>query len=150
MASSKILKGRDLMLFYNGKSIAYATNHTLNISSETSDISSKDHGIWGSTDVTKITWTISAENLFTADAYSQLFDLLVAGEPIEVKFGLKAEEDNTKTVADGDYPNWTPGTTTMYSGKVIMTSLNANANNGENATFSTEFQGVGKLTAVTA
>ena len=48
MAANKIIKGRDLMLFDNdGHSYAYATNHTLTITAETIDVSSKDHGVWG-------------------------------------------------------------------------------------------------------
>ena len=52
MAANKIIKGRDLMLFDNdGHSYAYATNHTLTITAETVDISSKDHGIRGASEV---------------------------------------------------------------------------------------------------
>ena len=36
------IKGQELMLFLGGKSIAYATSHTLEISAETSDTSNKD------------------------------------------------------------------------------------------------------------
>lgn len=55
MAANKIIKGRDLMLFDNdGHSYAYATNHTLTITAETVDISSKDHGIWGASEVANI------------------------------------------------------------------------------------------------
>ena len=43
----KIIKGNDLMLFDSaGKSYAYATNHTFSMTAETSDTSSKDHGLW--------------------------------------------------------------------------------------------------------
>ena len=36
------IKGGDLMLFVNGKSIAFATSHTLSISTDTVDTSNKD------------------------------------------------------------------------------------------------------------
>lgn len=63
MAANKIIKGRDLMLFDNdGHSYAYATNHTLTITAETVDISSKDHGIWGASEVSKYSWEITSEN----------------------------------------------------------------------------------------
>lgn len=39
-----VIKGGDLMLFVGGKSIAYATSHTLSISAGTKETSSKDSG----------------------------------------------------------------------------------------------------------
>lgn len=152
--ANKIIKGRDLMLFdSNGHSYAYATNHTLTITAETSDISSKDHGIWGASEVSKYTWEITSENLFTSDAYDSMFDAMLAGEAIKVRFGLKTEQaDKSKNVADGDtaLPFWT-SQSTFYEGNVIITSLTANANNGENATYSVTLTGSGsiKKTAVT-
>ena len=148
--ANKIIKGRDLMLFSAaGKSYAYATNHTLSLSADSAEISSKDHGVWGASEITKISWEISTENLYTEKEYDKLFDAMVAAEPIKIKFGLKAETDNTKTVADGDYENWTPGTT-YYEGSVIITSLEANAQNGDNATYSVTLTGASKIVRTTA
>ena len=68
--AQKIIKGNDLMLFDNeGKSYAYATNHTLTINSELADVSSKDHGIWGASEVVKYTWEIQTENLYRETDY---------------------------------------------------------------------------------
>jgi len=50
----------------------------------------------------------------------------------------------TLTVADGNLANWTVGSH-YYSGKVYITSLVANANNGENATYSVTLTGTGAL-----
>lgn len=148
--ANKVIKGRDLMLFDStGKSFAFATSHTLSISAETADISSKDHGIWGGSEVTKFSWEISSENLYTEDNYDDLFDLMLAGAPFKVRFGLKSQNDNSKNVADGDYDNWTSKNSGYYEGDVVITSLNANANNGENATYSATFTGAGKIVRVT-
>lgn len=148
--ANRVIKGRDLMLFDNtGKSFAFATSHTLSISAETADISSKDHGIWGGSEVTKFSWEISSENLYTEDNYDDLFDLMLAGEPFKVRFGLKSQNDNSLNVADGDYTNWTSKNSGYYEGNVVITSLNANANNGENATYSATFTGAGKIVRVT-
>lgn len=101
---ANIIKGDDLMLFNEeGKSIAFATSHTLSISADAVDTSSKDHGIWGANEVNKITWEITSENLYTSAAYDELFDKMVAREAITVYFGTKKEIDPDKTVADGDY-----------------------------------------------
>ena len=43
---------------------------------------------------------------------------------------------------------WLPMTTGQYKGKVVITSLELNAPNGDNATFTASFEGVGALTKV--
>lgn len=143
-----IIQGNDLMLFKGGKSIAYATSHTFTMTGNTSDISSKDHGVYAASMITNISWEITSSNLYTESGYNELFDAMIARQPIEVVFGLKAENDPTKTVADGDYPNWTPRTSGHYKGKVYITSLTTNASNGENATFDCTFTGMGKISRV--
>lgn len=147
MANS-IIKGRDLMLFDNdGHSYAYATNHTFSMTAETSDISTKDHGVWGASEVSKYTWEITSENLYTTEDYDKLFNLMVAGQAVTVRFGLKATPSNpTLTPAEGGttLPYWTSGSS-YYEGKVIITSLVTNANNGENATYSITLTGVGSI-----
>jgi hypothetical protein len=88
--ANKIIKGRDLMLFNSdGHSYAYATNHTLTITAETTDVSSKDHGVWGASEVSRYTWEITSENLYTTDEYDSMFDTMLAGNAITVRFGLK-------------------------------------------------------------
>lgn len=143
--ANTIIKGNNLMLFdQNGHSIAYATNHSLTLSGDTQDISSKDHGVWGATSVLKVNWEITSENLYTTEDFDSLFDTMIARQPIDVYFGLKAEADDGRTVVDGDYPYWT-NAVGSYTGKAIITSLSANAPNGENATLSVTMTGVGSI-----
>lgn len=145
-----IVKGDDLMLFdAQGHSIAYATAHTLTINGDTTDTSSKDHSLYGASEVNKITWEITSENLYTDNAYDTLFTSMMTRQAITVFFGHKTENDPTKTVADGDYEYWTKTATGCYTGKAFITSLVANANTGENATFSITLTGNGKITKVT-
>lgn len=150
--ANTIIKGRDLMLFNSdGHSYAYATNHTLSITAETSDISSKDHGVWGASEVSKYSWEITTENLYTVDDYDSLFNAMIAGSPITVRFGLKqTPADPTMTPADGNLalPYWT-SQNSFYQGKVIITSLTVNANNGDNATYSLTLTGVGSISKTT-
>ena len=162
--AQKLIKGDDLMLFNGttGKSYAYATAHTLTITADTADTSSKDHGVWTGNEVAKISWEITSENLYTSEGFDSLFNDMINRKPIDVAFGLKQQGAADKTVADGDYANWTPeyktdttgeptapstDTTTskMYMGKVYITSLTANANTGENATYSVTLTGTGSI-----
>lgn len=164
--AQQIIKGDDLMLFNGttGKSYAYATAHTLTITADTADTSSKDHGIWTGNEVAKISWEITSENLYTSDGFDSLFDDMINRKPIKVIFGLKQKGKADSTVADGDYSNWTPdygatlpenanpeapsdNTTNskMYMGSAYITSLTANANTGENATYSVTLTGTGSI-----
>lgn len=144
------IKGGDLMLFVDSKSIAYATNHTLEINGETTDTSNKDEGggDWASSEVSILSWNATSENLYSVDGkgdnFEDLFDLMIAKTPINAVFSKKSET-STDVPTDG----WTPSVP-KYSGKVVITNLSLNAPNGEYATYSVQFQGVGALTKVTA
>lgn len=149
MANKKI-KGGDLMMFVGGKSIALATSHSLSISGETQDTSNKDEGggIWASSEVSNLSWSGQSENLFSATGdtgttYDVLFDAMVKMEPVDMIFGIKAEKTDEAPEA-----GWTAGAAPKYSGKATITSLDLNAPNGEYATFTVQFTGVGALSKV--
>lgn len=150
--SSNIVKGQELMLFQNGKSIAFATSHTLTITGNTTDISSKDHGFFSASALTSITWEISAENLYTDSAFDSYFNAMVnTRQPVEVVFGHYSDDATLAIagIADTETDSWTaPTSDVYYKGKAYITSLTANAANGDNATFSVTLSGVGKLEQV--
>ena len=140
----KIIKGDELMLFNDEKSIAYATSHTLTINGNTIDISSKDHGFWGASEIGNITWEITSENLFTDKYYTLLFDAMINKTQLTVAFGFASNWDvNGLTGNNTQYD--LDKTSNYYSGKVYVTSLTANANTGENATMSITLTGCGAL-----
>ena len=89
----KIIKGDELMLFNDEKSIAYATSHTLTVNGNTVDISSKDHGFWGASEIGNITWEITSENLYTDKYYTQLFDAMINRTQLTVAFGYAEDWD---------------------------------------------------------
>lgn len=142
---SKKIKGQELMLFVNGKSIAYATNHTLNLSAELADVSNKDEGSgdWKVQEVKQMSWEATTENLYSVDGYSSLFTLMTAKTPITAVFAPKTETDIN--VPSGG--TWTASS--GYTGQVIINSIAVNAQVGDYATFTVNFTGVGALTAYT-
>ena len=143
----KIIKGDELMLFNGEKSIAYATSHSLTINGNSIDISSKDHGYWGASEVGNITWEITSENLYTDKYYGELFDAMVTRSQLTVAFGFASNWDvNGLSGTNAEYT--LDKTKTYYTGKVYVTSLTANANTGENATLSITLTGSGALTKV--
>jgi len=75
---ANVINGSDLMLFINGKSLAFATSHKLSISADTTETSSKDSsGSWTTKKVKKLSWTASTENLYSEDGAGDNFDDLV-------------------------------------------------------------------------
>ena len=142
---ANIIKGDELMLFKNGVSMAFATAHTLTITGNTIDISSKDHGYWGASEIGNVTWEITSENLYTDGDYNALFQAMINKTALTVAFG---HASNYNVNGLGSNANWTLDQTTnaYYVGSAYITSLTANANTGENATFSVTLTGVGALT----
>lgn len=145
MAAQQIIKGDDLMLFYNSKSLAYATAHTLTITGEATDTSSKDHGMWAGNKVNKINWEITSENLYTETDFNTLFTAMTNGTKIQVVFGLCGSHTEEEELM---YDHHVDASKVNYSGYVYITNLTANANTGENATYSVTLTGTGKLTQV--
>lgn len=146
MSKSTIVRGDEIMLFKDGKSLAYATSHTLSITGNTIDISSKDHGYFGASEIGNITWEITSENLYVDSEFDNLFTAMVAKTPITVTFG-HADNYNANGLGDSS-TNWIPDASVgakYYEGPAIITSLQANANTGENATYSITLTGNGAL-----
>ena len=139
------------MLFMGGDALAFARNHTFTITGNTIDISSKDHGYWGASEVGNITWEVQTENLYTEDNYDDLYDAMVAKTPVDIVFAQanNYNENGLKAVG-GSVDSWTASTTSGRKGKAVITSLTVNANTGENATCSATFTGSGPLTKVSS
>lgn len=149
-----IIPGADLMLFVGGKSVGHATNHTLSITTETTDISSKDiaAGKWTAAKAVRSSWEATTENLYSltwakGNMYGDLFDMI--GTEVALVFSLSStadEDGEIAGVADAPTGGWTPGSKPYLVGNAVITSLELNAPNGDNATFTATFTGTGALT----
>ena len=102
-----------------------------------------------------LSWTASSENLCADKAegvgYDELFAMMIARKPVTGVFALEGNstdlaENKLDAVKTG---GWTPKAKDGYTGQMLITSLEKNAPNGENATFTVQFTGVGALTKVT-
>lgn len=144
-----IIKGDELMVFKGGTALAYATSHTLTITGNTIDISSKDHGFWGASEIGNITWEMSTENLYTENDYDALFTAMVNKTPVTLVFAKAGNYDANGLVGEGgSVQAWTASG--GYTGSAVITNLTVNANTGENATYSATFTGKGAITKVAA
>lgn len=148
--------GTDLMVFVGGKSVALAKNHTLEVTMNTSDTSTKDNGLgrWQDFEAALRQWTMSTENL-VGDSQEQglsiddLMDLIISGEKVELVFALQTDIKDLLSKKDQEFKapegGWTPDKTNYYKGKALVTSLNIGAQNGEYATGSATFTGCSNL-----
>lgn len=149
------IKGGDLMLFVGGKAIAFATSHKLSIKADTKETSSKDSGgKWQTSEIGVLSWSGSSENLYAESGsgvtYDELFAMMVARTSVDGVFAIEGSStdlDANKLDA-APITGWTPKAK-QYKGKIYITSLEVNAPNGDNATFTVEFTGTGALTEAT-
>lgn len=147
-SNTNIIKGSKLMVFLNDAPIAFATSHSLSITVNTSEVSTKDHGDFPSVIGNNITWEITTENLYSDNAESALWAAMKTMQPVTVKFAPATNYDNETSqkgiVGVESATEWTAGTA-IASGKALITSLSVNAPAGDNATLSATFTGVGEL-----
>ena len=143
---ANVILGTDLMLFKGGKALAVATSCKLTINANVLETSSKDSGCWASKQAAKLSWTASSDNLFTVDDYKSLVDAMISRDTVELQFSTVANANDCTGVPSG---GWTPSTD-GYKGTAIITSIDMNASDNENATYTCNFEGVGALTPVTA
>lgn len=147
-SNTDIIKGSRLMVFLNDAPIAFATSHSLSITVNTSEVSTKDHGDFPSVIGNNITWEITTENLYSDNAESALWAAMKTMQPVTVKFAPASNYSNETSqkgiVGVESATEWTAGTA-IASGKALITSLSVNAPAGDNATLSATFTGVGEL-----
>ena len=147
-SNTDIIKGNRLMVFLNDAPIAFATSHSLSITVNTSEVSTKDHGDFPSVIGNNITWEITTENLYSDNAESALWAAMKTMQPVTVKFAPATNYNNATSqkgiVGVESAAEWAAGTA-IASGKALITSLSVNAPSGDNATLSATFTGVGEL-----
>jgi hypothetical protein len=154
--NSDIVKGSALQVTVGGTILGFATSHSLSITVNTTEVSSKDHGDYPGVIKQNTTWEVTCENLFCGQNWDELQMLLDDDTPVTVSFvnvkgytskGIVHKEDGS--AAYTDQPDaWEAGTA-IASGEAYITSLNVNAASGDNATISATFTGAGPLTFAT-
>lgn len=140
-SNSDIVKGNQLQVFIGNDPIAFATSCTLTVTTNTTQIATKDHGEYPSTLPQSITWEITADNLYAGDA--NLLTSQKEMSTVNVKFAPVSNYDS-KGLVGTDHANWTAGNA-IVSGDAYITSISINAATGDNATYSVTFTGAGPL-----
>ncbi len=147
--NSDILKGSMLMLFIGDYPIAFATSHSISFTTNTTEVSTKDHGLYPSLVVNSQSWEVTAENLASADSINQLFTVLEStknGQTVTLKFAKPSNwNDNGIVGTEGQANIWAAGDI-IAQGEAYLTSMQLNAPAGDNASISATFTGVGAFT----
>ncbi len=142
----KIEYGGDLMLFLGSTlPIAFSTDAKLSIKLATRDISSKDSGYWVERKAGRLDWSASSNALYTdvltgtatTTTIDELFALMIARTAIDLVFAAVGV-----AAAPAQQPHLTKK---KYSGKAIITGLEMNAPDGDNASYSITLEGAGAL-----
>ena len=142
------IMGEQIQLFVSGKTLACATSCRINISADDIDVSCKDSAGFNSTIQGRITWNASSDNLFVIGDYKTLVDAMLNKTVLTLVFSTVGNfDDKTAPDADGHVipsGGWTSAND-MYEGKVTVSSIDLNADNGAVATYSVQFNGHGAL-----
>ena len=139
MATTGVLNGRSLGVFYNNTLIAYGKSCSLSLKANMMDVTSKDSTLWAQNLPTTKDWSVSCDGLVALDSSwnaVKLMDALTAGTSVVVKFSTHA----SGTRVSGDIFWW---------GSSYVTSCDLNAGMDEPASFTATFQGTSTLTKST-
>ena len=146
--NSQIVKGSSLMVFIGTTPIGFATSHSLSLTTNTTEVSTKDHGDYPSVIVQTIGWEVTAENLYSDAGESTYMNAMLAKQPVTIKFakaGNYSTTDEKGVIGTNGHSEWTVGTV-IAEGEALITSYSINAPAGDNATMSVTFTGTGSLT----
>lgn len=150
MTNADIVKGSKLMVFLDNKAIGFATSHSLSLTTNTTEISTKDHGSFPSVAPQNVAWEATAENLYSDAGEKTYMDAMLKMTPVHIKFAKASNYDNgyePGIVGTTESKTWTAGDV-ITEGDAIITSFSINAPSGDNATMSVTFTGTGALAHV--
>ena len=145
--NSDIVKGSKLMVFYNNAPIGFATSHSLSVTTNTTEVSTKDHGDYPAVIAQSISWEITAENLYSNAGELIYMQIVKDKIPVEIVFAPANNYDNSNEPGViGNQKEWAfTADDAIAKGKALITSFSINAPSGDNATMSVTFTGVGEL-----
>ena len=148
MSKAKSVNGHDLMLWIGGKVIALSKSCKLQLKANTVDSESKDDGDWEAKEIASRGGSMSNESVYSADkdrsndlVYRDLFKYYIAGEPIELSFGV-AKNANKEGVPEN---GWEAPTSDYLKGKVLITGLDFDASKGSKAAITISLETYGKV-----
>lgn len=147
--SQDLIQGNRLNLYLTSAQtvVAYGTNASLQIDTETLDTSSKFACRWSSAIGGKSNYTINCDSLYTSNSGACSFDnfieMMVAGDQIEWYLGQEVEQPSS--VPCNENPHELNSGATYYNGMAIITSCSLEAGMDDAASTSITLQGAGPI-----
>lgn len=140
-----ILDGTDLILSVGGGALAFSTGCKITTQTETGERVTKEaaSGKWKEKYVKSYSESISADGVVCVDAakdaptYDTLKDMQISGTPVDVAYNVRETDKRTGKTAGG------------YKGKFIITSLDLDAQAGDDAKYSIQLENCGKVEKLT-
>lgn len=140
-----MLDGTDLILSVGGKALGFSTGCKITTTTETGERVTKEAatGKWKEKYVKSFSESISADGCVLTDGdadtptYDQLKDLQTAGTPITASYNLREGSTRNGKSTGG------------YSGSYIITSLELDAQAGDDAKYSIQLENCGAVTKQT-
>ena len=150
MTNADIVKGSKLMVFLDDKVIGFGTSDSLNLTTNTTEVSTKSHGTFPSVIPQNVTWEVSSENLYSDEGEAVYMDLMLKMKPVHIKFAKASNYNNEYEpgiVGNKESQTWTAGPV-ITEGDAIVSSFSINAPSCDNAAMSVTFTGTGALAHV--
>ena len=154
-----ILKGAEVMLFVGGRTIALATSCSLEVTTQTQDVRTKDSAYGPDKEFDFCDWSLSSESLVgenegVGEQYfaKDLLSLQLAGRPVDVVIGRVSRTSASIPAEGWAEPSAVPSDVVLgtYRGKALIMSSSVNAPSEGKTTFSVKLDGLGELVPVTA
>jgi predicted secreted protein len=136
-----VLDGTDLILSVGGGALAFSTGCKMTTQTETGERVTKEaaSGKWKEKYVKSYSESISADSVVCTDGttdaptYDQLKDLQLSGKPVDVSYNVREAGSRSGKTTGG------------YKGKFIITSLDLDAQAGDDAKCSIQLENCGKV-----
>ena len=137
-----VLNGIDMILSIGGKAVGYTPGCKVSTSTEKGERVTKEAsaGKWKEKYVKSFSESISADGVVLTDGstdkptYDQLKDLQMKGEPVDCSYNVREGSTREGKTAGG------------YSGKYLITSLELDAQAGDDAKYSIQLENCGPVT----
>lgn len=137
-----VLDGTDLILSVGGGALAFSTGCKITTQTETGERVTKEaaSGKWKEKYVKSFSETVTADGLTctdgTSDAptYDQLKALQLAGKPVDASYNVRNGSERTGKTTGG------------YTGKYLITSLDLDAQAGDDSKYSVQLENCGPVT----
>lgn len=136
-----VLDGTDLILSVGGGALAFSTGCKITTQTETGERVTKEaaSGKWKEKYVKSYSESISADSVVCTDGttdaptYDQLKDLQLSGKPVDVSYNVREAGSRSGKTTGG------------YKGMFIITSLDLDAQAGDDAKCSIQLENCGKV-----